>query len=105
MKARLQKLCQKKGKNFDLLVHQDFNQESEWADPLHIGPEGGRGCECYLTWDLADNAIGASEALHGQNFLGRAHNMYSRRNSATVQNVSQAEEKEEDEENDPHDDA
>ena len=59
MKARFQKLRQKKGKNFDPLVHEDFNWDNEWADSLHVVPEGGRGCD--LTWDLVDNAIGASK--------------------------------------------
>jgi hypothetical protein len=63
IKARFQKLRQKKGKNFDPLVHEDFNWDNEWADSLHVVPERGRGCECDLTWDLVDNAIGASEAL------------------------------------------
>jgi hypothetical protein len=61
MKARFQKLRQKKGKNFDPLVHEDFNWDNEWVDSLHVVPEGGRGCECDLTWDLMDNAIGASK--------------------------------------------
>eukprot|EP00267_Zea_mays_P045068 XP_020397306.1 uncharacterized protein LOC103634292 [Zea mays] len=106
MKARFQKLCQKKGKNFDPLVHEDFNWDNEWADSLHVVPEGGRGCECDLTWDLVDNAIGASQALRGRNLPRRAHNVYSRRNSVAAQNMSEAEEEDEDEDEDvPHDDA
>eukprot|EP00267_Zea_mays_P043214 XP_020395281.1 uncharacterized protein LOC111589220 [Zea mays] len=103
MKARFQKLRQKKGKNFDPLVHEDFNWDNEWADSLHVVPEGGRGCECDLTWDLVDNAIGASQALRGRNLPRRAHNVYSRRNSVAAQNMSEAEE--EDEDDVPHDDA
>ena len=108
MKARFQKLRQKKGKNFDPLVHEDFNWDNEWADSLHVVPEGGRGCECDLTWDLVDNAIGASQALRGRNLPRRAHNVYSRRNSVAAQNMSEAEEEDEDEDEDedvPHDDA
>ncbi|XP_008659785.1 uncharacterized protein [Zea mays] len=105
MKARFQKLRQKKGKNFDPLVHEDFNWDNEWTDSLHVVPEGGRGCECDLTWDLVDNAIGASQALRGRNLPRRAHNVYSRRNSVAAQNMSEAEEEDEDEEDVPHDDA
>jgi hypothetical protein len=106
MKARFQKLRQKKGKNFDPLVHEDFNWDNEWADSLHVVPEGGRGCDCDLTWDLVDNAIGASQALRGRNLPRRAHNVYSRRNSVAAQNMSEAEEEDEDEDEDvPHDDA
>jgi hypothetical protein len=50
MKARFQKLRQEKGENFDPLVHEDFNWENEWADSLHVGHKGGRGCECDLTF-------------------------------------------------------
>jgi hypothetical protein len=52
-----------------------------------------------------DNAIGASKTLRGRNLPIRSYNMYSRRNSVTAQNVSEAEEEDKDEENDPHDDA
>jgi hypothetical protein len=38
----------------DPLVHEDFNWDNEWVDSLHVVPEGGRGCECDLTWDLED---------------------------------------------------
>jgi hypothetical protein len=72
---------------------QDFNWDNEWADSLHVGLEGRRGCECDLTWELVNNVIGASKALCGRNFPRRAHNVYSRRNSsaAAAQNVSEAE--------------
>jgi hypothetical protein len=103
MKARFQKLRQKKGKNFDPLVHEDFNSDKEWVDSLHVVLEGGR--ECDLTWDLVDNAIGASEALRGRNLPRRAHNVYSRRNSVAAQNKPEAEEEDEDEVNVPHEDA
>jgi hypothetical protein len=85
------------------LVHEDFNWDNEWVDSLHVVPEGGRGCECDLTWDLVDNAIGASEALCGRNLPRRAHNVYSRRNSVAAQNLPESEE--EDEKNVPHEDA
>jgi hypothetical protein len=75
MKDRFQKLRHKKGENFDPLVHEDFNWDIELADSLHVGSKGGRRCECDLTWDLVDNAIGASEALRGRNLLRRAHNV------------------------------
>jgi hypothetical protein len=78
MKVMSQKL--RKEKNFDPLVHEDFNWDNEWADSLHVDLEGGRGCEYDLTWDLVDNAIGASEALRSRNLPRRTHNVYSRRN-------------------------
>jgi hypothetical protein len=60
---------------------------------------------CDLTWDLVDNAIGASQALRGRNLPRRAHNVYSRRSSVAAQHMSEAEEEGEDEEDVPHDDA
>jgi hypothetical protein len=45
IKARFQKLRQKKDKNFDTLVHENFNRYNEWTDSLHVGPEVGRGCD------------------------------------------------------------
>lgn len=65
MKARFQKLRHKKDENFDPLVSEDFNQDNEWADSLHVGSEGGRGFECDLTWKHVDKIIVASETLFG----------------------------------------
>jgi hypothetical protein len=80
----------RKEKNFNPLVHEDFNWDNEWADSLHVDPEGGRGCECDLTWDLVDNAIGASEALRSRNLPRTTHNVYSRRNFVYNNNNNKA---------------
>lgn len=84
MKSRFQKLRQKKGTNFDPLVIEDFDWNNEWADSLHVPPQGARGCECDLTWNLVDEAVGASESLQGQNFPRLAHRRA--RNSAPTVN-------------------
>ncbi|KAG2564437.1 uncharacterized protein LOC120681668 [Panicum virgatum] len=105
MKARFQKLRHKKGKNFDPLVVEDFSWDNEWADSLHVAPEGARGCECDLTWDLVDNAVGASQSLRGRKLPRRAHNVYSRRNSPHIVEGELGSENEEEENEDPHDDA
>ena len=102
MKSRFQKLCQNKGKSFDPLVIEDFDWNNEWANSLHVPPQGTRGCECDLTWNLVDEAVGASQSLQGRNFPRAAHRRA--RNSAPM--VDEAELGSDNEENpDPFDDA
>jgi len=102
MKSRFQKLRQNKGKNFDPLVIEDFDWNNEWADSLHVPPQGTRGCECDLTWNLVDEAVGASQSLQGRNFPRAAHRRA--RNSTPM--VDEAELGSNNEENpDPFDDA
>ncbi|CAD6238899.1 unnamed protein product [Miscanthus lutarioriparius] len=102
MKSRFQKLCQNQGKNFDPLVIEDFDWNNEWADSLHVPPQGTRGCDCDLTWNLVDEAVGASQSLQGWNFPRVAHRRA--RNSAPM--VDEAELGSDNEENpDPFDDA
>ncbi|CAD6236567.1 unnamed protein product [Miscanthus lutarioriparius] len=86
MKSRFQKLRQKKGKNFDPLVIEDFDWNNEWADSLHVPPQ----------------AVGASQSLQGRNFPRAAHKRA--RNSAPT--VNEDELGSDNEENpDPFDDA
>jgi len=105
MKTRFQKLRHKKGKGFDPLVVEEFDWDNEWTDSLRVPPHGARGCECDLTWDLVDEAIGASELLRGRNLPRTAHNKRAR-NSAPIGVQEELGSENEDEENqDPYDDA
>lgn len=103
MKTRFQIRREKKGKNIDPLVISDFDWDNEWADSLHVPSQGVRGTD--LTWQLVDEAVGASESLLGRNFPRRAH-MNSKRARNSAQVLDQDDLGSEDEENqDPHDDA
>ena len=68
-------MLRQKKKNIDPLVISHFDWENEWADSLHVPPQGHRGCELDdgLTWNLVDEAVGASEALRGRNLPRAAH--------------------------------
>jgi len=106
MKTRFQKLRLKKGKCFDPLVVEEFDWDNEWADSLHVHPQGGRGCECDLTWDQVDEVLGASESLRGRNLPRRAHYKRARNSAPIVVQEELGSENEEDEDNqDPYDDA
>ena len=77
---------------------------------MHVHPQGGRGCECDLTWNHVDEAIGASEALRGRNFPRRAHIRHARNSAPNVVENDLGSDNEgegEDEEGcpDPYDDA
>jgi len=48
MKTRFQKLRLKKGKCFDPLVVEEFDWDNEWADSLHVHPQGGRAVSVTL---------------------------------------------------------
>lgn len=116
MKARFKKLREKKGKNFDPLVIEDFDWNNEWADSLYVAPQGGRGCDCDLTWEQVDEAVGASQSLHGRNVPRRAClnsrggpiNYSSKRTrncTSVIEEGLNFSSEEEEEEQDPHDDA
>jgi len=79
MKSRFQLRRQKKRKSFDPLVLENFDLDNEWADSSHVPTQGGRGCDCGLdlTWQEADEAVGASHALQGRNLPRRARNSTS----------------------------
>ena len=84
------------------MVIEDFDWNNEWADSLHVPPQGTRGCECDLTWNLVDEAVGASQSLQGRNFPRAAHRRA--RNYAPM--VDEAELGSDNEENpDPFDEA
>ena len=111
MKSRFQKLRLNRNKNekdkaaFDPLVIELFDWDNEWADSLHTAPQGARGCECDLTWNLVDEAVGASQSLHGRCFprAGRG----SRARNSTIDVVQEelgSENEEEEEYQDPYDD-
>jgi hypothetical protein len=95
------------------LVISEFDWNNEWADSSHVPLEGIRGSD--LTWQLVDEAVGASESVLGRNFPRRAHRNSSKhcRNSIPVVDdddildlCSEDEEgQQEEEEQDPHDDA
>ncbi|KAF0924650.1 hypothetical protein E2562_010247 [Oryza meyeriana var. granulata] len=71
-----------------------------------VPAQGCRGCECDLTWDLVDEAVGASQSLHGRTFPRRAHNKRARNSiPTTVQEELGSENEEEEEIQDPYDDA
>ena len=84
MKTKFQKLRRKKGKCFDPLVVEEFDGGNEWADSLHVHPQGGCGCECDLTWDQVDEVLGASESLRGRNLLRRSHNKCAKNSAPSM---------------------
>ena len=108
-------MLRQKKKNIDPLVISHFDWDNEWADSLHVPPQGHRGCELDdgLTWNLVDEAVGASEALRGRNLPRAAHRnnhgesiTYRKRaSSRIVEDEDIGSENEEEEElQDPYDD-
>ena len=76
MKTRFQLRRERKGKTFDPLVIEEFDWDNEWDDSSHVFPRGCRGCdidENGLTWQLVDEAIGASSSLRGRNLPRNAN--------------------------------
>ncbi|KAK3139636.1 hypothetical protein QOZ80_5AG0386670 [Eleusine coracana subsp. coracana] len=73
MKTRFQIRREKKEKSFDPLVIDEFDWDNEWADSLHVPPQGERGCDCDMTWEQVDEVVGASQSLYGRNVSRRAH--------------------------------
>jgi hypothetical protein len=78
MKTRFQIRREKKGKGFDPLVIEEFDWDNEWVDSSYVQPQGARGCDCGedengLTWELVDQAVGASSSLRGRNLPRNAN--------------------------------
>ncbi|XP_044446454.1 uncharacterized protein, partial [Triticum aestivum] len=66
---RFQKRREKVGENsFEALVIEDFDWGNEWVDPTIPPPQGARGCPDDISWELVDEAVGASSSLQGRNF-------------------------------------
>ncbi|KAM0866668.1 hypothetical protein ACQ4PT_042490 [Festuca glaucescens] len=66
---RFQKRREKIGdKSFDPLVIEDFDWGNEWVDPTVPPPQGARGCPDDISWDLVDEAMGATSSLQGRNY-------------------------------------
>jgi len=66
---RFQKRKEKLGDaSFDPLVIDDFDWDNEWVDPTMPPPQGARGCPNDITWELVDEAMGASLSLQGRHF-------------------------------------
>ena len=111
MKSRFQKLCLNRNKNekdkaaFDPLVIELFDWDNEWADSLHTAPQGARGCECDLTWNLVDEAVGASQSLHGRCFPRAGRGNRARNSTIDVVQEELGSGNEEEEYQDPYDDA
>lgn len=86
MKTRFQIRREKKGKSFDPLVIEEFDWDNEWADCSHVFPKGRRGHpENGLTWQLVDEAIGASSSLRGRNVPRTANKRSRNTNPRLVQ--------------------
>jgi len=109
MKSRFQKLRLNRNKNekdkaaFDPLVIE-FDWDNEWADSLHTAPQGAHGCECDLTWNLVDEAVGASQSLHGRCFPRATHRNRARNSTIEVVQEELGSGNEEEEYQDPYDD-
>jgi hypothetical protein len=66
---RFQKRREKIGdKSYDPLVIEDFDWGNEWVDPTIPPPQSARGCPDDISWELVDEAVGASSSLRGRNF-------------------------------------
>ena len=89
---------------FDPLVIEEFDWDNEWAS-LHAAPQGARGCECDLTWNLVDEAVGASQSLHGRCFPRATHRNRARNSTIEVVQEELGSGNEEEEYQDPYDDA
>jgi hypothetical protein len=100
---------EKAGKKYNPLVIEEFDWDNEWADSLHVPIPSARGSDAVneLTWQLVDEATGASQALQGRNLLRRATatQHYSRSRNVPVPVPANEDGEEEDEVEDPHDDA
>jgi hypothetical protein len=114
MKTRFQTRRENKGKGLDPLVIEEFDWDNEWADSSYVHPQGAGGCdfggenENGLTWELVDEAIGASSSLHGRNLPRTASNKRARIPHSRLFDVEVEDEAcsaDEVEEEGPHDDA
>ncbi|XP_047051532.1 uncharacterized protein LOC124656926 [Lolium rigidum] len=69
---RFQKRREKIGdKSYDPLIIDDFDWGNEWVDPTMPPPQGARGCPDDISWELVDEAVGASSSLQGRATMGR----------------------------------
>ncbi|CAD6202927.1 unnamed protein product [Miscanthus lutarioriparius] len=112
MKIRFQLRREKKEKNFDSLVIEEFDWDNEWADSSYVHPQGARGCDNGdngngLTWKLVDEAVGASSSLRGRNLPRNASSKRARNGQSRLAELEEdlGLANEEEEEEDPHDDA
>ena len=112
IKTRFQIRREKKGKSLDPLVIDQFDWDNEWADYCYVHLQGARGCEVAenengLTWELVDEALGASSSLRGRNLQRKASNNKRARNgpSGLVEEDSGSANEEEEDDHDSHDDA
>uniref|UniRef100_A0ACD5UVI3 Uncharacterized protein n=1 Tax=Avena sativa TaxID=4498 RepID=A0ACD5UVI3_AVESA len=81
---RFQKRKEKIGdKSFDPLVIDDFDWGNEWVDPTIPPPQGARGCPDDISWDLVDEAVGASSSMRGR-YFPRATTTTMQRGPSTV---------------------
>ena len=111
MKTRFQIWHEKKGKSFDPLVIDQFDWDNEWADCCYVHPQGARECEVAenengLTWELVDEALGASSSLRGHNLPRNASNKRARNGQSRLAELEEdlGLANEEEEEEDPLDD-
>jgi hypothetical protein len=80
---RFQKRREKIGdKSYDPLIIEDFDWGNEWVDPTVPPPQGARGCPDDISWELIDEAVGATSSLRGRN-LPRGRTM--ERGSSSLQ--------------------
>ena len=94
------------------MVIEEFDWDNEWADSSYVHPQGARGCDNGdngngLTWELVDEAVGASSSLRGRNLQRKASNNKRARNgpSGLVEEDSGSANEEEEDDHDSHDDA
>ena len=85
------------------MVIEEFDWDNEWAS-LHAAPQGARGCECDHTWNLVDEAVGASQSLHGRCFPRATHRNRARNSTIEVVQEELGSGNEEEEYQDPYDD-
>jgi hypothetical protein len=108
MKTSFQLRREKKGKE-DPLVLEQFDWDNEWADSSHVFPRGSRGLnidETGLTWQIVDEALGASSSLRGRNLPRTANKRARNSDPRLVEHDSDSGyEEEEEEDQNPLDDA
>ncbi|KAI5006992.1 hypothetical protein ZWY2020_046940 [Hordeum vulgare] len=50
-------------KSYDPLIIEDFDWGNEWVDPTISPAQCARGCPNDISWELVDEAVGASSPL------------------------------------------
>ena len=93
------------------MVIEEFDWDNEWADS-YVHPQGARGCDNGdngngLTWELVDEAVGASSSLRGRNLPRNASSKRARNGHSRLAELEEdlGSTNEEEEDEDPHDDA